>query len=259
MFVFFFNAQKIFGLCEKLVPLVSVIYIIMSLVVIIKAYRQIPGVFFEIIDGAFDFESAAAGGVGFLISNALRYGTIRGLFSNEAGCGTSPIAHATANTNYPCEQGFLDILEVFIDTIVVCTMTAFVILINKDASFEFFASPIEMVLAAFSVTLGEISKILFSVCVFLFAFATIICWGYYGKECVYFIDRRRGFERSYYIFYVTCIFLGSFIPLGIVWDLADFAVGAMTIMNLVMLGLMNREVKQETEQYFKKRASRRKL
>lgn len=259
VFVFFFNGKRIFALCEKLVPFVSALYIIMSLAVIIKSYEYLPTVFLEIFEGAFSFESAVAGGVGFLISAALRYGTIRGLFSNEAGCGTSPIAHATSNTDSACEQGFLGIFEVFIDTIVVCTMTALVILLHKGAAFEYSTNPIMMVLAAFSAVLGDASKILFSFSVFLFAFATIICWGYYGKECIYFISRNKALEKLYYSFYIVCIFVGSFISLDFVWEVADFAVGAMTVMNLFVLCCMHKEIQKETDIYFKKRASRRKL
>lgn len=259
IFVFFFNGKKVFAFCEGIVPLASAIYIIMSLIVIVKSYRCLPTVFVEIFEGAFAFRSAAAGGIGYLISNALRYGTIRGLFSNEAGCGTSPTAHATSNTDSPCEQGFLGVFEVFIDTIVVCTMTALVILVSKEEAYLHLTNPIMMVLAAFESVLGGASKILFSFSVLFFAFATIICWGYYGKECIYYINRDKKHEKAYYLAYVICVFLGSFISLEFVWELADFAVGAMTLMNLFVLGLMHKEIKNETSDYFKKRASRRKL
>ena len=127
MIVFFFNGKRVFSLCEKLVPFVSLLYIVMALAVIVPAYRHLPEVFKWIFEGAFSLRSAGAGALGFLFSSALRYGTIRGLFSNEAGCGSSPIAHATANTDSACEQGFLGVIEVFIDTMLVCTMTALVI------------------------------------------------------------------------------------------------------------------------------------
>ena len=258
--VFFFNGKKIFSLCEKLVPLVSLIYIVMSLAVILPQYSRLPQIFMQIFSGAFSFRSAGAGALGFLFSKALRYGTIRGLFSNEAGCGTSPIAHATSNTSSACEQGFLGVIEVFIDTILVCTMTAFVILLNWDAASLHLSAPIIMVFSSFSATLGNISTALLSVSVFLFAFATIVCWGYYGKECVYFITKKRRAEQIYYGIYVIFIFVGAFISLDFVWQIADLAVGGMTLMNLMIITLMSGEVKLETEVYFiKKRASQRKL
>ena len=218
-----------------------------------------PSVFIEIVNSAFSFSAISGGGVGFLISKALRYGTIRGLFSNEAGCGTAPIAHATSNTNSACEQGFLGIIEVFIDTIIVCTVTALVILLNREGTFNFTQNPMLMVYSAFSVSLGNVSGILLSISVFLFAFATIVCWGYYGKECVYFIDQNQKHEKTYYLLYILTVFIGSYVPLDAVWQIADFAVGAMTLMNLYILGKMNREIRDETLVYFKKRASQRKL
>lgn len=249
--VFFFNGKKIFSLCEKLVPFVSLLYIVMSLAVILPARERVPLVFSEIIEGAFSFRSAGAGALGFLTSRALRYGTIRGLFSNEAGCGSSPIAHATANTNSAVEQGFLGIFEVFIDTMLVCTMTAFVILLNWEGAAQFLSTPIMMAFAAFSQSLGDISNVLLSVSVFLFAFATIVCWGYYGKECVYFLNRSKRAERVYYALYIAFVFIGSWISLDFVWELADLAVGGMTLMNLLIISLMSGEVKRETNRYFK--------
>ena len=151
-------------------------------------------------------------------------------------------------------------IEVFIDTILVCTMTAFVILLNWDAASLHLSAPIIMVFSSFSATLGNISTALLSVSVFLFAFATIVCWGYYGKECVYFITKKRRAEQIYYGIYVIFIFVGAFISLDFVWQIADLAVGGMTLMNLMIITLMSGEVKLETEVYFiKKRASQRKL
>jgi AGCS family alanine or glycine:cation symporter len=257
--VFLFNGKKVFSLCEKLVPFVSILYVAMCLIVVFKSYERVPNVFFEIFKDAFSITAISGGGVGFLVSNALRYGTIRGLFSNEAGCGTSPIAHATSNTDSACEQGFLGIIEVFIDTIIVCTVTALVILLNKEVAFEFIQEPMIMVFSAFSVSLGNISYILLSISVFLFAFATIICWGYYGKECLYFIKKDKKVEKCYYCFYIITVFIGTLISLDMIWQLADFAVGVMTLMNLFILGNMNKEIKKETFKYFKKRSSPRKL
>lgn len=257
--VFFFNGKKIFSLCEKLVPFVSILYIVMALAIILPSYKRLPEVFIEIFEGAFSFRSAGAGALGFLMSKALRYGTIRGLFSNEAGCGSSPIAHATANTDSPVEQGFFGVIEVFIDTMIVCTMTSLVILLNWDGVVSYLSSPILMAFAAFSASLGEISNVFLSISIFLFAFATIICWGYYGRECVYFLNKSKWAENIYYVFYIVLVFVGSWISLDFIWELADFAVGGMTLMNLIIISLMSNEVKIETSRYFyNKRASKRK-
>lgn len=252
--VFFFNGKKIFALCEKLVPFVSAIYLIMSLSVILISYREIPRVLCSIFNDAFSFRSAGAGILGFFTSRALRYGTIRGLFSNEAGCGTAPIAHATSNTNSACEQGFLGIIEVFIDTVLVCSMTAFVILLNWDVASNYVLNPIMMAFSGFSSSIGYFSNILLSFSVFLFAFATIICWGYYGKECIYFLNKSKRAENIYYCIYILLICLGCIISLDIVWEIADLAVGVMTLMNLLILALMCDEIKTETDNYFIKKS-----
>lgn len=250
--VFLFNGKKIFSLCEKLVPFVSILYLGMSFVIIFRSIDRLPSVIGEIFSNAFSHTSVGAGAFGFLISKSLRYGTIRGLFSNEAGCGTSPIAHATSNTDSACEQGFLGIIEVFIDTILVCTVTAFVILLNNEVVFKFVDNPMLMVVSAFSNSLGNSASILLSISVFLFAFATIICWGHYGKECVYFISKNNKLEKIYYCFYILTVFIGTNIALDKVWNLADFAIGVMTLMNLYVLGRMTQKVKEETFLYLKK-------
>jgi AGCS family alanine or glycine:cation symporter len=138
-------------------------------------------------------------------------------------------------------------------------MTAFVILLNKDTAFQYSESPILMAFASFEATLGSFSNVVLCISVFLFAFATVVCWGYYGKECVYYINKSKAAERAYYMIYIFFIFLGSFISLDFVWELADLAVGVMTLMNLFILANMSDEIKKETAKYYRKRASRRKL
>ncbi len=249
--VLILNGKKIFSFCTRLVPAVSILYIIMSLAVIASEFDRLGNVLREIFADAFSFEAAGAGVFGFFTSRALRFGTVRGLFSNEAGCGTSPIAHATADTSSPARQGILGVIEVFIDTIVVCTMTAFVILLNRDTAFLYRDNPIMMALSSFSALFGRAGALLLSASVVLFAFATIICWGYYGKECVYYLNKGKTAERIYYIVYILLAFFGSFISLEGVWAAADFALGAMSLMNLAVLGAMSGEIKRETLNYFK--------
>ena len=257
--VFMFNGKRIFTICEKLVPFVSVLYLVMSLAVIFLSYQSVPAILMDIVKSAFAFESATAGVFGFFLSKSLRYGTIRGLFSNEAGCGTSPIAHATSRTENPVKQGVLGIVEVFIDTIVVCTMTALVILINGDNMQSGGDNPISIVYSSYAAFLGGISDILLCISIFLFAFATIICWGYYGKECIYYFSKRKLAERIYYCFYILAIYFGAFINLDLIWELADLAIGGMTIMNLFVLYKMRKEIANTTELYIKKSPQMRAL
>lgn len=251
--VFFGRGKRIFSAAASLVPAVSVIYIVMSVIVIVNGADRIPQILSDIFGEAFSLSSAAGGAAGFLLSRGLRYGTIRGLLSNEAGCGTAPIAHAASNTDSPAEQGFLGMLEVFVDTIVLCTMTAFVILLNMDASMAFADDPIMMAFAAFSQTLGGTSEVLLCISVLLFAFATIICWGYYGKECVYFFTKSKKHQTLYFAAYTAFAFLGSITSMGGVWQIADLSIGGMTLMNLFVLCKMRGEIKDITLSYFKKR------
>ena len=250
--VFFFNGRLLFSLCEKMVPLVSIIYCSMCLISVINSYEKVPLVFLQIIKDAFTFEAAGTGMFGYLISKSIRYGTVRGLFSNEAGCGTSPIAHATANTNSPFEQGCLGIVEVFIDTMLICTLTAFVILTNGNDALVRGDSSIMIVFSSFSVSLGSMTNIILCICVFLFAFATIVCWGYYGKECIYYLNSSKRAEKVFYLAYVVFVFLGAVMKMEFVWQIADFSIAMMTLMNLFVLILMNKKVKYETDLYMKR-------
>lgn len=250
--VFFGKGKRIFSVTEKLVPAVSVLYFVMAAIVIGSSIERVPQVFSDIISDAFRVESAAGGFFGFFLSKALRFGTIRGLLSNEAGCGTAPIAHASSSTDSPAEQGFLGILEVFIDTIVLCTMTALVILLNWNRAEKFADNPIMMTFSAFSAVLGRTSELLLCISVFLFAFATIICWGYYGKECIYYFSKKKSARNVYFAIYVLLALLGAIIPLDFLWGITDLAIGVMTLMNIFVLWALRGEVKAETEKYFSK-------
>lgn len=249
--VFFGKASKIFSITEKVVPFVCLLYFIMSFAVILISFQRIPEIISEIFYGAFSFDSAAGGVIGFFLSRSLRYGTIRGLFSNEAGCGTAPTAHAASHTDSAPEQGYLGILEVFIDTMVLCTMTALVILLNKECIYAYHDNPIMMVFSAFSSSLGWISGPLLCLSIVLFAFATIICWGYYGRECVFYFSDSKNLRNIYFAFYILFLVIGANVSFDAVWGVADFVIGAMTLMNLYVLCRMNGEVKYQTVSYFR--------
>lgn len=250
-FVFFGRASKIFSITEKVVPFVCLLYFIMSLAVIVISFGRIPEILSEIFYDAFHFDSAAGGVIGFFLSRSLRFGTIRGLFSNEAGCGTAPTAHAASDTDSAPEQGFLGILEVFIDTMALCTMTAFVILLNKESIYAYQDNPIMMVFSAFSSSLGQISGPLLCLSIALFAFATIICWGYYGRECVFYFSGSKTLRNLYFAFYILFLVIGANVSSSAVWGVTDFIIGAMTLMNLYVLCRMNGEVKYQTDSYFR--------
>ena len=181
-FVIVGNARWVSGFCEKTVPFMTLGYIFLSVAVIAMRWEGVPGVFAAIFKDAFRLDSAAGGVLGFLISSKLRAGTMRGLMSNEAGCGTAPTAHAAANTKSPAKQGLWGIFEVFVDTILLCTLTATVIILAGEGVLKYSENPMMMAIKAYSSVLGGWSEYYMCISVLLFAFATMVCWAHYGKE-----------------------------------------------------------------------------
>jgi AGCS family alanine or glycine:cation symporter len=225
-------------------------YVAVSLAAIYVARDGLGAVISSVIESAFTPASAAGGVFGFFINRGVRYGVMRGLLSNEAGCGTSPFAHSSSDASLPARQGVMGIAEVFVDTVVLCTMTGLVVLLGYGSASSYGENPMMMTLKAYSAILGGWSEYFMCAAVLLFGFATVICWGYYGEECVYFLNRSTAAKRAYYAMYVALVFFGSFMTLDAVWEIADFAVGGMTVMNLYILGKMSREIAAETRGYF---------
>lgn len=239
------------ALTAKLVPLMTGAYIVMSVAVMVLRRDCLPVAFTSIFEDAFDLRSAAGGALGFLVSRGVRYGTMRGLMSNEAGCGTAPIAHAGSSAKYPAQQGIWGIFEVFVDTILLCTMTAVVIIISLDEAMIYGADPIMMTIRAYSAVLGGWSEYVMGGMVLFFGFATVICWAHYGMECVSYLSRRRSWRRAFVAAYGTAVAVGAVIAPDAVWGVADFALGAMTVINLAVICSMSGEVASETEDYIK--------
>lgn len=246
------GAEKIFSFCLKLVPLAAGVYMLMSFSVIIKSADGLGETFGDIVRDALTLRSAVSGVGGFVISKSLRYGTIRGLFSNEAGCGTSPMAHATADTDSPVKQGFLGVTEVFLDTVVFCTLTAFAVLLNREEALGAGEAPMLIVMRAFRADLGGIADVLVSGSVLLFALATVICWGYYGIECMRFLTGSEKYRGAYCVLYAAVIFVGSVFFSETAWEVSDLVIGLMTLMNLSTMYLLRNEIVEETKKYYKK-------
>ena len=235
------GAGKVSALTEWLVPLMSVGYIVMSVAVMLVCRDRLGGALSLIIKDAFNFRSAGGGLLGFLSSDALRYGSMRGLLSNEAGCGTAPFAHATSSVSEPANQGVWGIFEVFVDTILLCTMTAAVIILNYESCCSYSSDGVMMTVRAFSSILGNGAGYFLCIAVFLFAYATVICWAQYGIECVTYLTDRLG-ERTknigkwvYITAFCICTFVGAVVAPESVWTLADFSIGSMTLINLFVL------------------------
>lgn len=249
------NARWISAFSEKTVPLMTLGYIVLSAAVLIIKRDLIGDAFAIIFKDAFSFRSATGGVLGFAISRGLKAGTMRGLMSNEAGCGTAPTAHAAAETDSPAKQGFWGIFEVFVDTILLCTLTALVIIIailSGDNLLAHADNPMMMAIRAYSSVLGGWSEYYMAISVLLFAFATMICWAHYGKESIIYLTEKKLPVAIYVISFCLFIFVGAIATPKSAWLAADLALGVMTIINLIVLFLMSGEVKKETERFFKK-------
>lgn len=237
---------------ERLVPAAAAIYVLFSLTVILSSLPVLPGVLKDIFDSAFHIRAAAGGAGGFLISRSVRYGIARGVFSNEAGLGTLAVLHGPAEHTTPEKQGMWAMFEVFFDTVILCTLTALVILCMTDSAPE--TVPYQgAALAAwcFSGRLGLVGEYLVSGSMVVFAFATIMAWFYLGKQAAaYFVSRtglgeyagRKFAARVYPLLFLGAVFLGSEARLDVVWMLSDIWNGLMAFPNLTALLFLSREV-----------------
>lgn len=245
------GTSGILGFTERLVPLMTVGFVILSVAVICVRPESAGMAVKTIFREAFTVKSGVGGVLGFLLSDALRYGTMRGIVSNEAGCGTAPAAHAVSDCKSPARQGAWGIFEVFVDTILLCTLTALVIIIGGqglDSGGDFMMLTIN----SYASVLGRYAGYFLAVSVVLFGLATVLCWGHYGMESVRYFSNKERHRNIFIIIYAASVILGSVLSADIIWESADFAIGAMTLINLAVLLAMSGEVKRETEDYFGK-------
>lgn len=218
-----------------LVPLMSAGFAVLSLAVIFKNADNVCGVLARIFSDAFSFRAAAGGAGGFAFMRAVRYGVMRGLMSNEAGCGTAPVAHSMAECDDPVRQGTYGIIEVFVDTVVLCTLTALCVLLEYDSAGAYGGSYMMMTVAAYSGALGAYAGYFLSAAVLCFAFATVICWGHYGCSAIEYLGGGRRIRNVFCVFYAVCTLIGACAPSHIAWQISDLAMGIMTVINLTVL------------------------
>ena len=229
--------KRIGSVTEKLVPFMALLYIVLSLGVIILNIAKLPAVFASIFTGAFTPRGITGGAVGsFFI--AMKKGVSRGIFSNEAGLGTGSIAHACADTDDAVNQGYFGIFEVFTDTIVICTMTALVILCSGTTVTYGEAAGAELTISGFVASYGGWISILTAIAMCCFAFSTIIGWGLYGSRCIEFLFGPK-IVRPFLVVYSFVAIVGATMDLGLLWDIADTFNGLMAIPNLVGLFLLS--------------------
>lgn len=243
--IFIGGIKRIASVTEKIVPFMAILYIVVGFAVIFKNAGQIPAVFATIVECAFNPQAAWGGVLGITIAKAARYGIARGLFSNEAGMGSTPHAHAVAKVKHPVEQGMLGIASVFIDTFIILNISVFTVLSSNVIVFEK-SQPtlkgISLVQAAFANTLlGDFGYTFIAICLLFFAFSTIIGWYYFAETNVRYLFGTK-LLRPFQVLVMFFIFLGSILKIELVWELADFFNGLMVLPNLIALLFLSNKV-----------------
>lgn len=242
-FIFIGGLKRIASFAEKTVPIMALFYIIGSVIILIMNIKNLPSSIVLIFTSAFNPQAVIGGGLGIGVQQAMRYGVARGLFSNEAGMGSTPHAHALAKVKHPCEQGVVAMIGVFFDTFVVVTLTALVILSSDILQTKIY--PLDTVSAipetlkgvglpqaAFSNGFGFFGVVFVAVCLLFFAFTTIIGWYFFGEQNVKYLFGEKA-VKVYAVLVVGFILLGSVLKVDLVWDLADCFNGLMVIPNLL--------------------------
>ena len=241
--------KRIGSVTEKLVPFMALFYILLALGVVIMNYRNIPHVFYSIVYGAFCPRAVTGGVVGsFFLS--MKKGVSRGIFSNEAGLGTGSIAHACADTRKPVKQGLFGIFEVFADTIVICTLTALVILCSGTPVTYGHAAGAELTISGFTSVYGSWISVFTAVAMCCFAFSTIIGWGLYGARCIEFLFSSEKIVKPFMVVYSLVAILGATVELGLLWSIAETFNGLMAIPNLIAVFLLSGTVVKLVKEYF---------
>lgn len=245
--------QRISTVAQIIVPFMALLYIIIVLIVLLTHLEQIPGAVVEIVQSAFGLRAAAGGATGAIIV-AMQKGIARGVFSNEAGLGSAPIAAAAAKTDEPAAQGLVSMMGTFIDTIVICTMTGLAIVIT--GAWDMGLEGVAVTTKAFQAGLPfpeQIASFLLMLCLVFFAFTTILGWNYYSEKCLeYLVGNRPGILKGYRWLYILAVFIGPFMTVSAVWTIADIFNGLMALPNLIALVALSGVVVAETKQYLEK-------
>ncbi|MCU9614951.1 alanine:cation symporter family protein [Caldibacillus lycopersici] len=246
--IVFGGLKRIVGVTQILVPVMAIMYIAIALVVVILNITELPGVIALIFKSAFGFEEAFAGMIGAAIMNGIK----RGLFSNEAGIGSAPNAAATASVSHPVKQGLIQTLGVFIDTLLVCTATAAIVLLS-DAYLQGNAASVNLTQLSLVDNLGSWSGIALAIGVFMFAYSTVIGNYYYGETNIGFIKESKTGLLVFRIFVVAFVLFGSVAKVQLVWDLADLFMAIMALINLVAILLLWKVAKPVIQDYMNQR------
>lgn len=246
--VIFGGLRRIVSVTQYLVPIMAIFYIILALIVVILNFSELPAVFSLIFRSAFGLEEAFGGLVGAAILNGVK----RGLFSNEAGMGSVPNAAATADVTHPVKQGLIQTLGVFIDTLVICTATAMIVLLS-DAYLNAEAASINLTQASLQDHLGSWAGVMLAITIFFFAFSSVIGNYYYGESNIGFIKDSKIALNIFRVFVVGFVFFGSVAKVQLVWDLADVFMGIMALINLIAILMLWKIAKKVLDNYLAQR------
>ena len=250
------GVQRIGQVASYLVPFMAIFYIVAGVAVIALRITEVPAALASIFQGAFSFEAVGGGVFGYVIMQAMRQGFARGVFSNEAGLGSAPMAHAASNTKEPVEQGMWGVFEVFVDTIIICTLTSMAVLLSGVLEYDLssFASNGAAAAAAFNAILpGTIGGTVLQISLLFFALSTILGWSYYGERCWgYLTNNNKIANLIFKVAFVLVCIVGAVGSGSLMWDISDTLNGMMAIPNLIGLLLLSGTVIQVTKAYFSK-------
>ncbi len=241
------GVKRIGSVSAKLVPFMAILYITLALGVVINNIEHLPMIFGMIFQGAFQPQAFTGGVIGSFVLT-MKKGVSRGIFSNEAGLGTGSIAHACADTDEPVKQGMFGVFEVFVDTIVICTLTALVILCSGVRIVYGVDMGAELTIAGFVVTYGNWVSVFTAIAMCCFAFSTVIGWGLYGVRCVEFLASEAAI-KPFMVIYSLAAIVGATMDLGMIWNIADTFNGLMAIPNLIALFLLSSTVAKLVKEF----------
>ncbi|HEM5332261.1 TPA: sodium:alanine symporter family protein [Streptococcus suis] len=250
-FFIFGGIEKISDVSTKIVPFMAILYILASLIVLVVHWNELLPTLGLVLKSAFSPAAAVGGFVGATVKEAIQRGIARGVFSNESGLGSAPIAAAAAKSDNPVEQGLISMTGTFIDTIIICTLTGLTILVTG----QWFVEGLEgapLTQAAFATVFGNTGSIALTISLVLFAFTTILGWSYYGERCIEFLFGTKSI-LPYRLVFVTMVALGGFLKLDLIWTIADIVNGLMALPNLIALLALSPVIIKETRQYFAKK------
>ncbi|HEL1964556.1 TPA: sodium:alanine symporter family protein [Streptococcus suis] len=250
-FFIFGGIEKISDVSTKIVPFMAILYILASLIVLVVHWNELLPTLGLVLKSAFSPAAAVGGFVGATVKEAIQRGIARGVFSNESGLGSAPIAAAAAKSDNPVEQGLISMTGTFIDTIIICTLTGLTILVTGQWSVEGLeGAPLTQ--AAFATVFGNTGSIALTISLVLFAFTTILGWSYYGERCIEFLFGTKSI-LPYRLAFIAMVALGGFLKLDLIWTIADIVNGLMALPNLIALLALSPVIIKETRQYFAKK------